>query len=899
MTKTLVLAEKPSVMKDIVNAMTPVFGKFTQHDDHFENDNYIITSAIGHLVTIKCPEEYEVKRGKWSFANLPVIPPTFELVAVDKTKSRLNAVVKLMKRKDVSILVNACDAGREGELIFRLIEQYAGNGKSLGKTIQRLWLQSMTPQAIRDGFQKLLSEQQMQGLNDAAHCRSEADWIVGINGTRAMTAFNSREGGFFLTTVGRVQTPTLSLMVEREDKIRKHVPKDYWEVHAMFQGSKGSYPGKWYDPKFKKPKDEDLTAVTTDAATSDLRSDRIWEKPTAEQVARETAGKPVQVSEESKPSTSSSPGLFDLTSLQREANSKLGLSAKTTLSVAQALYEKHKVLTYPRTDSRYLPNDYLPVAIKTFQSIAESNQSHLSPHARYALEREFVKMTKKVFDGSKITDHFAIIPTGMTPRGLSDLEQRVYDMVTRRFMAVFFPPAEFNITTRISKVGEHHFKTEGKVLVVPGWLAVYGRDAQAEDNTAGAAVQMPPLVPGEQVKALHADMKDLQTKSQPRYNEGTLLGAMEGAAKQMDGELKEAMDGKGLGTPATRAAIIEGLINETYISREGKEMVPTPKAFQLMTLLKGLGVKELTSADLTGDWEHKLSMVEKGQYTRNQFMDDIAKMTRHMVECAKAYDRDTVPGDYVTLSTPCPNCGGTVSEHYRAYTCSCGFYVSKTPASRIFHPSEVEALIRDKRVGPLDGFKSKAGFPFKSEVLLKFDTEKKSWKMEFDFGEKTEEQKQAMDLTGKTPLGKCPKCAKGDVYEAGKIYICEHAIENGTKAACDFKSGRTMLQQEISQEQMKKLLKDGKTDLFEGFVSNRTNRPFKAFLVWDKGGGRVNFEFPPRDPNKPAGKFGGKPFNKFGGKHQHKGPKLGSGGKPSGGKPPRSGGEDMGTSKAW
>ncbi|HEX7867032.1 MAG TPA: DNA topoisomerase, partial [Variovorax sp.] len=349
MTKTLVIAEKPSVAQDIVRALTPVAGKFDKHDEHFENDTYVVTSAVGHLVEIQAPEEFDVKRGKWSFANLPVIPPHFDLKPVDKTKTRLNAVVKQAKRKDVTQLINACDAGREGELIFRLIEQYAGGKAGLHKPVKRLWLQSMTPQAIRDGFDALRTEKQMQGLADAARSRSEADWLVGINGTRAMTAFNSRDGGFFLTTVGRVQTPTLSVVVEREEQIRKFVSRDYWEIHGSFAAEAGEYPGKWFNPDWKKA---NAPLLANGEPDPEQRADRVWNEQEARAIADASRGKPATVTEESKPTTQASPMLFDLTSLQREANGRFGFSAKTTLALAQSLYERHKALTYPRTDSR-------------------------------------------------------------------------------------------------------------------------------------------------------------------------------------------------------------------------------------------------------------------------------------------------------------------------------------------------------------------------------------------------------------------------------------------------------------------------------------------------------------------------------------------------------------------
>ncbi|MEG3063399.1 MAG: DNA topoisomerase III, partial [Comamonas sp.] len=567
MTKTLVIAEKPSVAQDIVRALTPVAGKFEKHDDHFESDTYVVTSAVGHLVEIQAPEEFDVKRGKWSFANLPVIPPFFDLKPVDKTKSRLNAVVRLAKRKDVTKLINACDAGREGELIFRLIEQYAGGNKPLGKPVQRLWLQSMTPQAIRAGFESLRSNEQMQGLADAARSRSEADWLVGINGTRAMTAFNSRDGGFFLTTVGRVQTPTLSVVVEREEKIRKFVSRDYWEIHGTFGARAGAYLGKWFNPQWKKSDD------------AEMRADRVWSLAEAQAIAAASRGKPAVVTEESKPTTQASPLLFDLTSLQREANGKFGFSAKTTLSIAQSLYERHKALTYPRTDSRALPEDYLPVAQQTFEMLAKSGMRHLEPFAQQAITNNYVRPTKRIFDNSKVSDHFAIIPTTQAPSGLSEAEQKLYDLVVRRFMAVFFPSAEHQVTTRISRVENHHFKTEGKVLVKPGWLAIYGKEAahEVEDAKEGDKGQnLVPVQPGEQPLAEAVDPKGLKTKPPARYSEATLLGAMESAGKQVeDEELRSAMQEKGLGTPATRAAIIEGLLTEKYMLREGRELIPT------------------------------------------------------------------------------------------------------------------------------------------------------------------------------------------------------------------------------------------------------------------------------------------------------------------------------------
>jgi len=827
MSKALIIAEKPSVAADIARAL----GGFTKHDEYFESDDYVLSSAVGHLVEIAAPDEYEVKRGKWSFTNLPVIPPHFDLRPIPKTESRLKVLNRLIKRKDVSALINACDAGREGELIFRLIAQQA----KAKQPVRRLWLQSMTPQAIRDGFAALREDEEMMPLADAARCRSEADWLVGINGTRAMTAFNSKGGGFFLTTVGRVQTPTLSIVVEREEKIKHFVPRDYWEVRAEFIAAAGLYEGRWFDPKFKKNEFD-----------PEARDSRLWSEAEAKSIVAACRDKPGTVTEESKPSTQQSPALFDLTTLQREANSRFGFSAKNTLGLAQALYEKHKVLTYPRTDARALPEDYLDTVKQTMDMLADSSPNYL-PHAKKILASGWVKPNKRIFDNSKISDHFAIIPTLQAPKNLSEPEQKLYDLVVRRFLAVFFPAAEFQITTRITEVAGHHFKTEGKVLVNPGWLVIYGREAQAKDDKDASLV---PVQKDEKVKTDKMEAVGLTTRPPARYNEATLLSAMEGAGKLVDDDaLREAMAGKGLGTPATRAAIIEGLLTEKYLVREGRELIPTAKAFQLMTLLRGLGVQELTQAELTGEWEHKLSQIERGRLKRDEFMREIAQMTQQIVKRAKEYDSDTIPGDYATLDTPCPQCGGQVKENYRRFACTaCDFSISKIPGGRQFEIEEVEELLLKKEIGPLQGFRSKMGRPFAAILKLAKDDEG-HWKMEFDFGQNDDEgDGEPVDFSGQTPVGHCPKC-NGSVYEHGMKYVCENAV--GSEKTCDFTTGKIILQQEISSEQIGKLLSNGKTDLLTGFKSSRTGRNFKAYLV-KQPDGKIGFEFEAREPKAGA-----------------------------------------------
>ncbi len=831
MSKALIIAEKPSVANDIARAL----GGFTKHDEYYESDDYVLSSAVGHLLEIAAPEEYEVKRGKWSFAHLPVIPPHFDLNPIAKSESRLKVLTKLMKRKDVERLINACDAGREGELIFRLIAQHA----KAKQPVQRLWLQSMTPAAIRDGFAHLRNDEDMLPLADAARCRSEADWLVGINGTRAMTAFNSKGGGFFLTTVGRVQTPTLSIVVEREEKIRRFVSRDYWEVRAEFVGAAGFYEGRWFDPKFKR-----------DEFDPEKRDSRLWSLPAAESIVAACHGREGTVSEESKPSTQLSPALFDLTSLQREANGRFGFSAKNTLGLAQALYEKHKVLTYPRTDARALPEDYIGTVKQTLEMLKESN--NYLPHAKQVLDKGWVKPNKRIFDNSKISDHFAIIPTLQAPKSLSEPEQKLYDLVVKRFLAVFFPAAEYRVTTRITEVAGHHFKTEGKVLVEPGWLQVYGRDAGGDD------ANLVPVQKNEKVKTDKIAAHQLVTKPPARYNEATLLSAMEGAGKLVDDEeLREAMAAKGLGTPATRAAIIEGLLGEKYLVREGRELIPTAKAFQLMTLLRGLGVEELTAPELTGEWEYKLSQMERGKLPRDAFMQEIARMTQTIVKRAKEYDSDTIPGDYATLETPCPNCGGQVKENYRRFACTkCEFSISKIPGGRQFEIAEVEELLQNKTIGPLSGFRSKMGRPFSAILKLSFDDETKNYKLEFDFGQdQGGEDGEAPDFSAQEPVGACPKCG-GRVFEHGMSYVCEHSVAN--PKSCDFRSGKVILQQEIAREQMAKLLEEGRTDLLTNFKSSRTGRNFKAFLV-KQSDGKIGFEFEKKEPSaKTAAKSAGR-----------------------------------------
>ena len=893
MGKALIIAEKPSVASDISKAL----GKFQKHDDYFENDEYVVTSAVGHLLTIVPPEGVEASRGKWTFKCLPVIPPHFDLTPIEKTASRLKAVAKLIKRKDVDRLINACDAGREGELIFRNIVRYT----KAQQPIQRLWLQSMTPAAIREGFASLKSDESMQPLSDAATSRSEADWLVGINGTRAMTAFNSKLGGFFKTTVGRVQTPTLAILVEREAKIRSFKPRDFWEVTGTFATIAGNYTGRWFDEKFnrKNPKTDapeteaertmrlleqfglnlpdalERLGIKYGSLWDEHRNDwRLWHSEIAEALRNKCLGKPCVVTEEQREATELPKLLYDLTSLQRDANSRFGFSAKNTLGLAQALYEKHKVLTYPRTDSRALPEDYIGT-VKATMAMLEGVTGY-SAFADRILKNGWVHPNKRIFNNAKVSDHFAIIPTQLAPKSLSEPEQKLYDLVTKRFLAIFYPAAEFLITTRITRVANEPFKSSGKIIVVPGWLEVYGKEAQTDDANPTLA----PVKPDETVKTANIEVKENVTKPPARYSEATLLSAMEGAGKLIDDdELREAMSEKGLGTPATRAATIEGLIYEDYVHRNGRELQATAKAFSLMELLNGLGIPELTKPELTGDWEFQLKEMQRKKVSREQFMAGIAEMTRRIVDSAKKFEYDTIPGDFGVLQVPCPKCGDEIHERYKQYQCvKCDFAFWKTLCSRMFEPEEVEKIITDKVIGPLQGFRSKQGFPF--AAVLKMTAEHK---VEFDFGNGGKDGAGAapMDFTGMEPLGKCPACG-ANVFDGGMNYVCEK--QAGAEQSCKFRTGKIILQQEISPEQVKKLLAEGKTDLLKGFVSNKTNRKFEAFLVVKDG--KTGFEFAPRE-KKGKTRTGEPP------------PKIDFTGKPVVGKCPKCGGQVFDTEAGY
>jgi DNA topoisomerase-3 len=813
MSKSLIIAEKPSVANDLARAL----GGFKKVEDHFENENHVISSAVGHLVELCLPSELDVKRGKWSFANLPIIPDEFALKPIEKTKARFNQLKRLIQRKDVTELINACDAGREGELIFRYLVKLTGSKKP----VRRLWLQSMTAESIRSAFGHLRTNDEMIPLAKAAVCRSESDWLVGINGTRAMTAFNNKAGGFQLTPVGRVQTPTLAILAEREEKIRAFKSRPFFEVFGDFEVKAGQYRGRWFREDFTKNGDEDA------------RAERVWEAANANAIKQRCLGKTGIATEEKKPTTQAPPLLYDLTSLQRDANGR-GFSAKRTLQIAQQLYEKFKVITYPRTDSRYLPEDYIATVKSTLGKIQDPA---VAAYARQAIA--MVKPSKRIFNNAKISDHFAIVPSGESPHGhLDEVQQKIYDMIVRRFIAVFFPAAQFEVTTRITRVEKDAFRTDGKIITDPGWLAVYGREAAIDDESSESLV---PISPNESAKVLDVEIKENATKPPARFNEATLLSAMEGAGKLVeDEELREAMAANGLGTPATRAAIIEGLIFQEYVRRQGRELIATAKGLALITLLRGIGVPALCSPEMTGEWEHKLKQIQKGEMKRKEFMAQIKDFTREIVEKAKNFEGDSVTGDFAPVEVKCPKCGaGPFDEEYRTFKCrNCGLIVWKTMAGRLFDPDEVKTLLSEGRVGPLEGFRSKMGRPFTATVKLGPD-----FKPEFEFENGEGSGAITIDPARHEALGLCPVCQKGQVYALDNSYACENAVS--AEKTCTFRVGKVILQREIPKEQVQKLITNGKTDLLPKFISKK-GRPFSAHLKLEKG--KVGFEFAERAP---------------------------------------------------
>jgi DNA topoisomerase-3 len=707
--KTLIIAEKPSVARDIVGALP---GSFDEHKNFYESDEYVVTFAVGHLLELSDPEDYDPAWKSWKLDNLPIIPDEFKVRPRDKkSATQLNLIHKLLKRKDVDRVVNACDAGREGELIFTHIYETS----ETGKPVDRLWINSMTKAAIRDGFEKLRPADQLEPLRDAARSRSEADWLVGMNATRAATT--RRGWGAGVVSLGRVQTPTLAMMVKREREIQAFTPEPYWLVHATFDPR---YNGLWFEGDETRLKDG-------------KRADEIVEK---------VIGKTGRVeSVERKEQSERAPLLYDLTALQRDANRRFGFSARRTLSAAQSLYEGKKAITYPRTNSRWLSGDLVPQLKPTAETLVPIPDYERG--ARFVLGLDQLPLARVVND-TKVDDHHAIIPTDIAHdvSGFTPDERRIFDLVARRFLAVFHPPARYARTTVVTEVEGERFRTRGKVTLEAGWRGVYGvevADPAKQDEDAEGEGELPELKQGQEVRCAQAEAEAKETKPPPRYTEATLLSSMETAGKLVDDEeLREAMKERGLGTPATRAEIIETLIRREYIERAGKDLQPTPKGMSVVTMLEE---HPITSAELTGDWEKQLSDIEHGNGARSAFMDGIAGFAKTTVEQIASLPDDKIKVERVELGL-CPKCGAEtgeiLKENSRAYGCTswksreepgCGFVIWKRVAGRTLTPEIARQLLADGRTTEvLSGFRSRAGKPFRARLLLKEDG-----KVEFEF----------------------------------------------------------------------------------------------------------------------------------------------------------------------
>ncbi len=879
--KILVVAEKPSVAADLAKVLK--VAKAT--NDYYENDKWVISSSIGHVVRLKDPQDLDEKWKRWTLKDLPILPEDFDgsaspnilkaVISERNNGDRFKLLKKLMSREDIGEVVNACDAGREGELILHYVYQLA----KCHLPLKRLWLTSMTNAAIADGFENLLPESAKAGLLGSAISRSQADWLVGMNGSRFTTIIigGAKRDVF---SVGRVQTPTLMLIVKRELEIRSFVPKTFWKIEGDFGVTNGNYRG----------------AAQVPGVTDRKEAERFYNEAQARKVAEDALKLGTgTVSDERKPKKESAPRLFDLTTLQREGNRRYGFSAKTTLGVAQALYEKHKALTYPRTDSQYLPEDYLPNAKAALQSLEGAHPTGI--YAREALSKGWVESAgRRVFDNRKVSDHFAIIPTGTVPHGLTDVEQKIYDLVVRRFVGVFFPMAEFEETVRTTTVGEHAFRTTGKVLVIAGWRAVWGQEAEAEeDKDKEGSASLPALAgaDGEPAKAKvnGVDVKEDATKPPARYNEASLLGAMENAGKLVDDEaLAEAMKERGLGTPATRAATIEELLAKAYIERQGKELVPLSKAFQLHQFLHAKGMAFLTEPQLTGEWEYKLKQIEHGKMSAEEFIAEIKRVVREMV----AAGAQKLPSTQLQPEIPSPTDGKPILTDGEKYFSQDNVGTTDRPKMVIYvamnghtiTPAEVAELVEKRRIGPFADFKSmKSGKNFTGYIdLVDPDTIKPrgtevkpkaeakpavegeapvkaprktkpkapSGKLKatlyFPPREGADGNPDAFDADWPV-LGSCPVSGLPVQHTPTAGYrVCpQKALEAGAKKT--FSLNAEMLKCPISAEDVSRLLNEGKTGL-KKFVSNRTRRTFEAFLVADKQKGWW-FEFPPRKAKAP------------------------------------------------
>jgi len=847
--KALVITEKPSVARDIAAAL----GGLEERDGFWEGDEYVVTFAVGHLLELLEPEEVDETYKRWTLDTLPILPERFELKPKKGQSDRIRTIKKLLARVDVDEVVNACDAGREGELIFREIVQYLGSDKP----VRRLWLQSMTPEAIREGFRRLLPGREMERLGRAAECRAWSDWLIGMNATRALTKRlkTRRERGAW--SAGRVQTPTLAILVGRELEVLAHVPRPYWTVSARLERDGQAWSGTWFDPDFR-PGDDD-----------EARDDRIFDEARARAIADAVAGGQGVAEETRKPSRESAPPLFDLTSLQRECNRRFGWSARRTLSAAQRCYEAHKILTYPRTDSRCLPSDYRDTVDRLLDTFAGAGaRSGPVAFADYAeaaarLRSQGLQNTRRTFDDRGVSDHFAIVPTGVLPgEGLSGDDRRLYDLVVRRFLGTFHPPAVWERVERIARVEGHAFRTRARTLQEPGWRAVLPQSGEESEEGASS---LPPLQPGADraedvpVRAPEAELSAEETRPPPRITEARLLSLMEHAGRQIeDDDLAAALREKGIGTPATRAEIIENLIAKGYAVRAGKALRPTVKGIRLIDTLKRIRADRLSSPELTGEIEYHLNQVERGEREATDFMGEIEDYAREIVDIAKTFEYDEVYAGEEPLGT-CPKCGRPVYEQTWFYTCEtdrsvpvadrCPVVLWKDVSGRYLDRKHAAQILADGRTAPMDGFMARNGRLYKGYLELDRD----EWKVRVRSTGTSEEAAQELPEydVDPEPLGRCPFDEDCAVVESPTHFLCErklkeqeHGKDPERPASCGFALPRTVCKREITRDEARVYVRERRTELLTDFTS-RFGRPFSATLVL-RDNGRHGFEFPPR-----------------------------------------------------
>jgi DNA topoisomerase-3 len=841
--KALVITEKPSVARDIVQAL----GGFTEHEGYFESADYVVTFAVGHLFELLEPEEIDPKYKRWTLADLPVIPSEYRLKKKKGQSDRIRVIEKLLRRKDVDRVVNACDAGREGELIFReIVEQLDAS-----KPIRRLWLQSMTEDAIREGMASLRPGEELAGLAAAAHCRARSDWLIGMNATRALTKRLKSRKEKSAWSAGRVQTPTLAMLVERELEILAHQPRPYWRVLATFEHAGEPYAGTWFDPAFAAGADEEA------------RDDRLFDEPRARAIAERVRAGEALASETRRPSREGAPPLFDLTSLQREANRRFGWSARRTLSAAQRCYERHKLLTYPRTDSRCLPSDYRAAvgrALATLSGAAGAGEGFADyAAAARRLQVGGLRNQERVFDDRGVSDHFAIIPTGKLPgEPLAGDDRRLFDLVVRRFLGAFHEPALWERVERVTEVAGERFRTRARFLKEPGWRAVLPPSGDEERER-----ELPPLAPGRdeasgvRVANRGVELEAEETKPPPRISEARLLSLMENAGSQIEDEdLAAALHEKGIGTPATRADIIENLIAKGYALRVDKALRPTVKGIRLIDTLRRIHADRLTSPQLTGEIEYHLLQVEHGQRSPTELMDEIRDYAREIVEAARSFEYSELYAGEEVLG-PCPRCGGPVVEMAWFYRCrevpgrapeeDCPMRFWKDTSGRYLDRDTVRALLRDGRTRPLDGFLARSGRTYRA--ILEVDRE--AWQVRvrsLGWNEGSSASDEPEYEVNPEPVARCPFDEDCYVVETPRLFVCERSQkrEGGEEPpkTCSFVLPRTICKREITREEAAVYCRDKRTPLLSEFTS-RFGRPVSATLVL-KENGRHGFEFQPR-----------------------------------------------------